>query len=231
MTKQYVAIIQVPVYLTVAVDVEAREMWEVGLAAKILMDHGRLSIPDIVQRLSDYAAKIAPDTKWPLVLQVSLAGRRRPDHSDRGRTREAEGGRSDMSKKVDRDSEDLDIQETTAKAMLSEVIINNPTGRHGEPRAEVAYVEAAVPHDWEKRRAELGNGPWQPISTAPKDGTLIDVWLALPNPRYNRRLTDVVWAAKLKCWWRQQNEVGEGWRVERDGAVITHWMRQPGRPA
>lgn len=72
---------------------------------------------------------------------------------------------------------------------------------------------------------------WQPIETAPKDGTKIDVWLHIGH-----RACDVCWHV-YGCWNRN---LGPDWAVEEwhhdekhwhdlDG-IPTHWMPTPQGP-
>lgn len=79
---------------------------------------------------------------------------------------------------------------------------------------------------------------WQDIETAPKDGTIIDVWHVCIDPEWRPegeecRYTDVRWC---------ETEEGEGWAVwdERWGDMVllvqephyavTHWMPLPPPP-
>lgn len=62
---------------------------------------------------------------------------------------------------------------------------------------------------------------WMPIETAPKDGTVIDLW----DAAYEYRICD--------CQWIMQST--EGYWVRRDGhcaeiEVVTHWMPLPEPP-
>lgn len=67
---------------------------------------------------------------------------------------------------------------------------------------------------------------WQPIETAPMDGTEIDVWCPsnAEGDDGGYRVSDV--------WW---SDVGNKWRVRGDEAIAwihcpTHWMPLPARP-
>ena len=62
--------------------------------------------------------------------------------------------------------------------------------------------------------------PWEPIETAPKDGTEVDLWL-VPHSGRGRRI--------IGAWW-----VSSGWRTG-DGMLdstlrLSHWMRAPQSP-
>ena len=55
---------------------------------------------------------------------------------------------------------------------------------------------------------------WQPIETAPKDGTVVIVW----PPTWNAVTSCAYWVA-AECWWA---------RLDLDGSIvrpseITHW--------
>jgi hypothetical protein len=69
---------------------------------------------------------------------------------------------------------------------------------------------------------------WQDISSAPKDGTIIDLW----DADWKCRLTDCAW--KHHHW---NNGIPQGqkdWRpADRDGppySRLTHWMPLPPEP-
>lgn len=52
---------------------------------------------------------------------------------------------------------------------------------------------------------------WQPIETAPKDGSLIDVWCIDPDGQFKPkeggiRLTDVWWSLSDKNWQRMLDD-------------------------
>lgn len=86
---------------------------------------------------------------------------------------------------------------------------------------------------------------WQSIETAPRDGSLIDVWLVSP-PRENEqepighRVIDVFWECAEWPWqggrWAHKTSSSswEPMAVEMQYTIgnskITHWMPQPGIP-
>ncbi len=61
---------------------------------------------------------------------------------------------------------------------------------------------------------------WQPIHTAPKDGTRIDLWLSSPDGVEQWRETD--------CFWNDHRKVWDNLRGMWDCA--THWMPRPDPP-
>ena len=63
---------------------------------------------------------------------------------------------------------------------------------------------------------------WQPILTAPRDGTVIDLWFA---GEWNRRMPDARWSEPMKAW------VVDGRGCSYlDGPDITHWRHLPTPP-
>ena len=85
---------------------------------------------------------------------------------------------------------------------------------------------------------------WQPIETAPKDGTVVDLWLSYGDGT-GRRAPNGFWqnepfghdGAKgfdLPCGWAAENETydgGEHWLADpSDGERVTYWMPLPDPP-
>lgn len=64
---------------------------------------------------------------------------------------------------------------------------------------------------------------WQPIETAPHDGTKIDLW----HPD-NGRYTDAFWCKQTYTLYEPW-----GWSNQRLGRIVgvTHWMPMPEPPA
>ena len=63
---------------------------------------------------------------------------------------------------------------------------------------------------------------WQPIETAPKDGTPVDLWATWPgNAMPPRRIPDAFWNANRGEW---SHSAGYTWLVP------THWMPTPAPP-
>ncbi len=68
---------------------------------------------------------------------------------------------------------------------------------------------------------------WQPIETAPKDGSKVDLWVIFENGGH--RVTDAYWTGNDR----------RGWMLGSDGytqhqyttrPVVTHWMPIPEAP-
>jgi hypothetical protein len=71
-------------------------------------------------------------------------------------------------------------------------------------------------------------GPqWQPIETAPRDGTKFDLWIE----RDSYRVTDAYWS-DLQGWWCTDGDYGPEEPLPL--AIVpapTHWMPLPAPPA
>lgn len=65
---------------------------------------------------------------------------------------------------------------------------------------EIALPTALGKHvhrDWTKyTRAELAQDGWRPIESAPKDGTMVDLY----DTKYRRRITDCSYSAYRNDW-------------------------------
>lgn len=80
---------------------------------------------------------------------------------------------------------------------------------------------------------------WQPIETAPKDGTVIDVWEFCHDPKWRPnpdehgmhngwRLTNVKW---LDDTWKEYDADWPRWvPCSNEYYTISHWMPLPGPP-
>lgn len=66
---------------------------------------------------------------------------------------------------------------------------------------------------------------WKPIETAPKDGTIVDLWT-----RIGERWTDCHWNVDKGDWlrWGLDSWGGNGWQRIVD--PLTHWMPLPPPP-
>lgn len=71
---------------------------------------------------------------------------------------------------------------------------------------------------------------WQPIETAPKDGTRVDLWY----PRIGRKIDCYFHGAPLDCWgWAEpdlDDVEGEPLFVVHGNIEPTHWMPPPEAP-
>lgn len=86
---------------------------------------------------------------------------------------------------------------------------------NGPRKSRASGIEAANVLDRE----------WQPIETAPKDGTEIDLWTA--DGSWGR-IPDCKWRGKGEdaCWYTRGDR---GWDPV-GGFVLTHWMPLPAPP-
>lgn len=75
-------------------------------------------------------------------------------------------------------------------------------------------------------------GSWQPISTAPRDGRYIDLWVAHPKRPVSEgfRIPEVAWMTNegVEGWWYEDGD--EACQPYPFGRVPTHWMRLPNPP-
>lgn len=70
---------------------------------------------------------------------------------------------------------------------------------------------------------------WKTIETAPKDGTIVDLWMCGPRSPDGYREADC-WYAHGQ-WWNSFGRDGDcapGWMA---GDIPTHWMPLPAPPA
>lgn len=98
---------------------------------------------------------------------------------------------------------------------------------HVPPKPYTAGVLADCIYTIERLRASQpassqARSDWQPIETAPRDGTAVDLWWV------NRRLTDCRWSSV-----EYSTGVPWGWMNAIHGRIIraTHWMPLPAPPA
>lgn len=81
----------------------------------------------------------------------------------------------------------------------------------------------AIADEKEKAEAERDAARWQPIETAPKDGTLVDLWAG-------ERIADCAWNVPSNCWAERSVSSFSGrpyWAVVNNP---THWMPLPAAP-
>ncbi len=66
-------------------------------------------------------------------------------------------------------------------------------------------------HEYDHDASASAQGDWQPISTAPKDGTWIELYLASDHPNVFGRM-------RISNWWARDWNSSEEWR-----GTPTHW--------
>ena len=69
---------------------------------------------------------------------------------------------------------------------------------------------------------------WQPIETAPRDGTYIIAWTVHANAKYSKDPIAEGWACPSIVKWIDHN--GGGWTWNGLAGVHTHWMPLPDAP-
>lgn len=69
---------------------------------------------------------------------------------------------------------------------------------------------------------------WQPIETAPKDGTMILAWCEHINAKYAKNAVAEGWAGPVVANWINHN--GGGWTWHGLAGQFTHWMPLPEPP-
>jgi hypothetical protein len=70
---------------------------------------------------------------------------------------------------------------------------------------------------------------WQPIETAPKERTFIDIAAKQWRPHYD----DFTWLRFPDCYWYHpppDSNTKPGWQGVKDGWRPTHWMPIPELP-
>jgi hypothetical protein len=92
----------------------------------------------------------------------------------------------------------------------------------------------------ERLRASIAQlGGWQPIETAPRDGTVLDLWCVWNDTNEGERISDCHWGEGTRAF---EWEILTGWIAANEGvdgeaAILsegfepTHWMPLPEPPA
>lgn len=116
----------------------------------------------------------------------------------------------------------------------------------GEAGAEL-NCDCAVISDRDELRevlSELPDEAWQPIETAPKDGTVIDLWVRFPDGT-GKRVPDGFWDENGYDFGPNRCDGKPGWAAANmgydgcdgyadepeDGQFATHWMPLPDPPS
>lgn len=69
---------------------------------------------------------------------------------------------------------------------------------------------------------------WRDISSAPRDGSFVDLWMSGPNSPDGYRQTDC-WF-QIGQWWKDYGDRGDMEPGLMVGDVPTHWCREPSPP-
>ena len=70
--------------------------------------------------------------------------------------------------------------------------------------------------------------PWLDIASAPKDGTVVDIWVNNDHSKTYRRFADVCWSDD---YWRPADCLTKAhWEQSFIPGTPTHWMPKPGAP-
>jgi hypothetical protein len=109
-------------------------------------------------------------------------------------------------------------------------------GDYRRARAFLAAQSARPPADQDEAKAR--EDAWQPIETAPRDGTYVDLWEVARDRRHGKRIADVRWdrkrsfnggigrVAQPDAWCHRH-----GGQVWFSGYAVTHWRPLPPPPA
>jgi hypothetical protein len=68
---------------------------------------------------------------------------------------------------------------------------------------------------------------WRPIETAPRDGTVIDLWRVFHPSGTDERFCNCHWC---EGEWRMRGGIAIEWDWDNESCVVTHWMPQPEPP-
>lgn len=99
----------------------------------------------------------------------------------------------------------------------------------GTSQPSVRAVSAIAKAIHDAVMAERERGHWQPIETAPKDGTPIDLWGVnhLHPQKTGRRATDVTWGPVRDWMGRERADWQHGMAEDFEP---THWQPLPSAP-
>ena len=114
-----------------------------------------------------------------------------------------------------------DKQRGPFEAWWNREVISSVTGEIDRPLWGDIDKESSLVI-WQAALSHAAQAKWQPIETAPKDGTLIDLWYPIRGRITNRR-----WYRKNKFW---GGEVGKFDRIATLDEEPTHWIPLPDAP-
>lgn len=99
----------------------------------------------------------------------------------------------------------------------------------------IAALFDGKPSDWQEAEAEIKaaadlieHQSWQPIETAPRDGTRILIWFVHSNAKFSDDPVGHGWEAAHEAHWIDHN--GGGWTWHGLAGSPTHWMPLPESP-
>ncbi len=90
---------------------------------------------------------------------------------------------------------------------------------------DVLTAEAAEAYAAARVAEAMESSGWQPIKTAPRDGTEFQTWLGFWEPRCRFRPD----SEGLEIWGRVDYDL-DGW-ADASHLTATHWMPQPAAPS
>lgn len=116
--------------------------------------------------------------------------------------------------------------------------------RPREPNSQfcspMCYERALARQQGDTRVRPNGEG-WQTIDSAPKDGTVIDLWVVWKDDGEGKRVADAEWGRGYIAFESERGEkegwIAEAWGIDgsqgamdTDELVATHWMPLPEPP-
>jgi len=72
---------------------------------------------------------------------------------------------------------------------------------------------------------------WQPIETAPKDGTIIDLWAVSKHKKEGLRVAGCWWSIDMKGFPIRRKKIWVGFPYDPMKWEPTHWMPEPAPPS
>ena len=106
----------------------------------------------------------------------------------------------------------------------SGIEVNEEVPATDAARTVLDHIKDMLPKRLPLTAEQIVEVQWRPIETAPKDGTVIDLW----DGKYMHRVTNVRWGHQR---WQDGKPVGEKeWGLITHDGKPTHWMPLPKRP-